>query len=252
MSTQHNGRGRHRQLARNLTMAVATAALAGTGAAVAADGGGASPSKAPAGGAGSGKTAAKTAERGPLAENAPVVTQARAGLARLVTAGTIEQSEADAVMRGVIAGTVDPGALVSAGDVSAAHMPAINDVLRAVKEANAPADAGDAGSGKTGPKTGERVPLTGNEPVVTQARAGLARLVAAGTIEQSEADAVMRGVIAGTVDPGALVSAGDVSAAHMPAINDVLRAVKEANAPDDVKQADANKPAPSAGASAAG
>ncbi len=136
MSTQHNGRGRHRQLARNLTMAVATAALAGTGAAVAADGGGAPPSKAPAG------------ERGPLTGNEPVVTQARAGLDRLVAAGTIEQSEADAVMRGVIAGTVDPGALTSAGDVTAAHMPAINEVLRAVKEANAPDDVKQAGANK--------------------------------------------------------------------------------------------------------
>jgi hypothetical protein len=74
--------------ARNLTIAVATAALAGSGAAMAAD-------------------------------------------------GAIEQAEADTVMRGVIAGSVDPGALVRAGTVSSAHMPAIDKVLREVKRANA-------------------------------------------------------------------------------------------------------------------
>jgi hypothetical protein len=145
MSTTHSRRARHKQAARNLTIAVATAALAGTGAAMAADGGAAPPTtKAAAGDAGSGKTAPKTGERAPLRENEPVVTQARAGLARLVADGTIEQAEADVVMRGVIAGSVDPGALVSAGDVSAAHMSAINDVLRAVKQANAPDDVKQA------------------------------------------------------------------------------------------------------------
>jgi Asp-tRNA(Asn)/Glu-tRNA(Gln) amidotransferase B subunit len=236
MSTTHDRRGRRRQAARNLTIAVATAALAGTGAAMAADGG-----------AASGKTGTKTGDRPPLAENEPIVTQARAGLARLVADGTIEQSEADAVLREVIAGSVDPGALVRAGDVSAAHMPAINDVLREVKRANAGAKAGDevkqadAGSAKTAPKPGDRPPLAETEPVVTQARAGLARLVADGTIEQSEADAVMREVIAGSAEPEALVRAGDVSAAHMAAITDVLSEVKRANAGpktgDAIKQA---------------
>ena len=43
-------------------------------------------------------------------------------------------------MRGVIAGRVDEAALVRAGDVSAAHMPTIIDVLKEVKRANAPSD----------------------------------------------------------------------------------------------------------------
>jgi hypothetical protein len=138
MSTTPSRRARHKQAARNLTIAVATAALAGGGAAMAADGGTApSTTKAGAGDAGSGKTAAKTGDRGQLAENEPLVTQARTGLGRLVAEGTIKQAEADAVMRSVIAGSVNPEALVSAGDVSAAHMPAINDVLRQVKTANA-------------------------------------------------------------------------------------------------------------------
>jgi hypothetical protein len=39
----------------------------------------------------------------------------------------------------VIAGSVDPDALVRAGKVAAAHMPAIDNALREVKQANAAA-----------------------------------------------------------------------------------------------------------------
>jgi hypothetical protein len=149
MFTTHHWRGRHRQAARNLTIAVATAVLAGTGAAMAADGGAApSATKAAAGGAESAKPAPKTRDRLPLAENEPVVTQARARLQGLVADGAIEQAEADAVMRGVIAGRVEPDALVSAGTVAAAHMPAINNALREVKRANAPAGGVPAGGVK--------------------------------------------------------------------------------------------------------
>ncbi|HYZ30609.1 MAG TPA: hypothetical protein VE570_16215 [Thermoleophilaceae bacterium] len=136
MSTNNDRRGRHRQAARNLTIAVATAALAGTGAAMAADGGSAPPATKGAAGAVDAKEAAPN-DRLPLAENNPVVVQARAGLGRLVADGTIEQSEADVVMQGVIGGRVEPDALVRAGKVSSAHVPAINDVLREVKRANA-------------------------------------------------------------------------------------------------------------------
>ena len=150
MSTTHERRDRHRQLARNLMIAVATAALAGTGAAMAADGGAApSPTKAAAGGVKPTKTAQKTGDRVPLAENEPIVTQARAALGRLVAEGAINQAEADVVMRGVIAGSVEPDALVRAGDVSAAHMPTINNALREVKRANAP--AGDVETGGVKP-----------------------------------------------------------------------------------------------------
>jgi hypothetical protein len=138
MSTPQNRRDRHRQVARNLTIAVATAALVGTGAAMAADGGATPPTtKSAAAGTPAGKTAPQSSARGPLAENEPIVTDARSRLDRLVADGAIEQAEADVVLRGVIAGSVDPEALVRAGDVSAAHMPAINDVLVEVKRANA-------------------------------------------------------------------------------------------------------------------
>jgi hypothetical protein len=141
MSTNQDRRGRHRQLARNLTFAVATAALAGGGAALASDGGAAPAStNAAAGCVEPAKPAPTTGDRLPLAETDPIVTQARARLEGLVADGAIEQAEADVVMRGVIAGSVDPAALVRAGDVSAAHMPTINNALREVKQANA-ADA---------------------------------------------------------------------------------------------------------------
>jgi hypothetical protein len=138
MSITHNRRGRHWPAARNLTIAVATAALAGSGAAMAADGG-ATPSttKAAAGGADSVKPAPKTGERPPLSENEPVVTDARTRLGGLVADGAIDQAEADTVLHDVIAGSVDPEALVGAGKVSAAHMPAIVSVLDEVKRAHA-------------------------------------------------------------------------------------------------------------------
>jgi hypothetical protein len=146
MFTTHDRRGGHRQAARNLMIAVATAAMAGGGAAIAADNGGAAPAtaKAAAGGVEPAKTAQKTGERGPLAENEPIVTQARAALGRLVAEGAIDQAEADVVMRGVIAGRVDEEALVRAGKVAAAHMPAIVNVLYEVKRANAPAGGVEA------------------------------------------------------------------------------------------------------------
>jgi hypothetical protein len=150
MSTTHNRRARHKLAARNLMLAVATASLAGTGAAMAADGGtpntktgagAAAPqtTKVAPGGAGSVNQGPKQGVRAPLADNEPIVTQARAALERLVADGSIEQAEADVVLRDVIAGSVDPVALVRAGEVSSAHMPAIDDALIAVKRANAPA-----------------------------------------------------------------------------------------------------------------
>jgi hypothetical protein len=137
MSTTHDSRGRHRQAARNLAVAVTVAGLTGTGAAMAADGD-ATPAATKARSA---KQAPNAGDRVPLAGNEPVVIQARAALARLVADGAIEQAEAEAVMRGVIAGSVDEGALVRAGEVSSAHMPTIRDALREVKRANAPEDA---------------------------------------------------------------------------------------------------------------
>ena len=134
MSTTHDRRGRHRRAARKITIAVATVALTGTGVAMAADGSAESAKKAEFA-----KKGPKMGDPGPLAENEPIVIQVRAQLGRLVADGAIGQAEAEAVVRDVIAGSVHPDALVRAGEVSSAHMPTINHVLREVKRANAPA-----------------------------------------------------------------------------------------------------------------
>jgi len=236
MSTTHDSRGRHRQAARTIAIAAATATLAGAGAAIAADGG-ATPqtTKAAKGAAESVKQGPKSGAPGPLAENEPIVTQARAALQRLVADGAIDQAEADVVMRGVIAGSVDGDALVRDGKVASSHMPAITEALTEVKRANAPAapptTKADGESVKKGSKAGVPGPLAGNEPVVIQARAALGRLVADGAIEQAEADVVERDVIAGSVDAGALVRDGKVASAHVPAIREALTEVKRANEP---------------------
>jgi hypothetical protein len=138
MVTTHDRRLRHRQLALNLTIAVVAAACAGGGAALAADGGAATATTKPAvGGVECAKAGQQARDHLPLGENEPVVKAARARLQALVANGTIAQNEADVVLRGVIAGSVEPEALVRAGDVSAAHVPTINKALREVKQANA-------------------------------------------------------------------------------------------------------------------
>jgi hypothetical protein len=127
MFIHHIKRGRHWQVARNLTIAVATAALAGGGAAMAADGGGAPLTK-------------KEALDQPAANGAgvplDVISDARTRLAGLVADGTITQGEADTLLQGVSAGSVDTGALVRAGELSSAHEQAVVTVLDQVKRAH--------------------------------------------------------------------------------------------------------------------
>jgi hypothetical protein len=143
MFTSHDWRGRHRQAARNLSIAVTSAVLAGGAAAMAADGGTPAPTK-PAGDDAHCVKPAPRDERAPLSADDPIVEQARTGLQGLVTAGTIEQAEADAILRGVISGSVAMGELVDSGTVAADHVAPINAVLRAVKEGAIAAGGGDA------------------------------------------------------------------------------------------------------------
>ena len=78
MFTTHDWRGRHRQAARNLSIAVASAVLAGSGAALAADHGAApSPTKPAADGPGCAKPGPAKGERVPLMANDDIVTQVR-------------------------------------------------------------------------------------------------------------------------------------------------------------------------------
>jgi hypothetical protein len=141
MFTHQIGRGRYGQVARNLTIAVATAALAGGGVALAADGGGSPTTKG--GDVASPGTSAKPVQGG---VPAGVVTDARARLGGLVADGTITQAEADTVLEGVIAGSVDPDALVAAGKLSAADASPIMTALMEVKRAHA-ADGANSADG---------------------------------------------------------------------------------------------------------
>jgi hypothetical protein len=138
MFTSHDGRGL--QIARNLTIAVASAALAGSAAAWASDSGGTpspSPSKRVARAADCVKPDPGKPDRGPLSPDDPIVQDARTRLQALVTAGTAEQGEVDAVLAEVIAGSVNLDALVKAGTITAAHAETIDAVLKDIKNSHA-------------------------------------------------------------------------------------------------------------------
>jgi hypothetical protein len=140
MFTSHDGRGR--QIARTLTIAVASAALASSAAAMAANTGGTPPPTK------STKRVAQAADcakpdpggkagRVPLSPDDSIVQEVRTRLQALVAAGKIEQGEADAVLREVTAGSVNLDALVKAGTITAAHADTIDAVLKEIKNGHA-------------------------------------------------------------------------------------------------------------------
>jgi hypothetical protein len=137
MFTSHDWRGRHRQIARNLTIAAASAALAGSAAAMAADSGGTpAPDKRAVGAADCAKPDPGKGDRAPLTADDAIVKEARSRLQALVSAGTIQQGEADAVMREVIAGSINLDELVRAGTIAAAHAETIDAVLKEIKHSH--------------------------------------------------------------------------------------------------------------------
>lgn len=137
MFTSHDGRGR--QVARNLTIAVASAALAGSAAAMAADSGGTpSPTKRVINAADCTKPdPGAKGNRAPLSPGDTIVGEVRTRLHALVAAGKIEQGEADAVLREVTAGSVNLDQLVKAGTITAAHAETIDAVLMEIKNGHA-------------------------------------------------------------------------------------------------------------------
>jgi len=140
MFTSHDGRGR--QIARNLTIAVVSAALAGSAAALAADTGGTLPPIKPTKRVVNATDCAKPdpggkGDRVPLAPDDTIVGEVRTRLQALVAAGKIEQGEADAVLREVTAGSVNLDALVTAGTITAAHAETIDAVLKEIKNGHA-------------------------------------------------------------------------------------------------------------------
>jgi hypothetical protein len=137
MFTTHDGRGR--QIARNLTIAAVSAALAGSAAAMAAGtGGAAAPVKRAVKAADCAKPdAGGRGDRAPLGPDDAVVQEARTRFHALVAAGQATQAETDAVLAEVTAGSVNLDALVRAGTLAAAHAEAIDAVLKDIKNAHA-------------------------------------------------------------------------------------------------------------------
>lgn len=64
------------------------------------------------------------------------------------------------------------------------------------------------------------------DPIAAAARTALDRLVARGAINQSQADAIEQDVIAGSIDPHALVSDGLVTERQMQTVGAALDQVK--------------------------
>ncbi|MGN6378450.1 MAG: hypothetical protein ACTHNU_05820 [Gaiellales bacterium] len=153
---------------------------------------------------------------------------ARTALQRLVANGTIDQAQADAIERQVVAGSVDPAALVAAGRVNQTQMLAVAHALDQVKRSMA-GSSGDRRAGhKVGaPGSGAHAPAA----IVRAVHTALQRLVANGTIDQAQAATIEHLVATGSVDPGTLVANGTVTQAQMGAVQHALVQVKLAAAP---------------------
>jgi hypothetical protein len=171
-------------------------------------------------------TKAPTASAAARAPDA-VVRAARTALQRLVADGTINQTQADAIERHVVAGFVDPAALIADGTVTRTQMLAVAHTLDLVKESMAHSSAGHpAGRKVAAPHSGARAPAA----IVHAARTALQRLVANGTINQAQADAIERHVTAGFIDPAALIANGTVTHTQMLAVAHALTQVKRSAA----------------------
>jgi hypothetical protein len=79
-----------------------------------------------------GKTGSSSA--GTEAADGRLQAAAKAALQGLVTAGTINQQQADAVESQVVAGSIDPNQLVSSGVLTASEMHAVNNAMVQVKQ----------------------------------------------------------------------------------------------------------------------
>ncbi len=90
------------------------------------------------------------------------------------------------------------------------------------------AGVGFAQDGGAGPAASTPAATPSVPNVLAGVRDGLAGLVAQGTIDQQQADAVQQEADAGSVDPKTLVASGVVNDAQMHAIADVIDRVKQA------------------------
>jgi competence protein ComGC len=76
------------------------------------------------------------------AADARIQAWVRAALQSLVTAGTIDQHQADAIQSQVESGSADPNQLVSSGVLTASQMSAVNNALVQVKQSFAAGSGG--------------------------------------------------------------------------------------------------------------
>jgi hypothetical protein len=198
----------------HVAIAVAVAAVAGAGVAAAGQGGGgAPPVKQP------GTTA-------PSGASNPVQVAAEAAVQQLVTAGTIDASQAHAINAAIESGGIDTDAMVANGTLTQSQADAVQQRLGAVKQSFGPGGA-NAGEGDKGGGGAAARPGGAPQGIVRAADAAMQQLVANGTIDQAQARAVDAAVASGSVDPAALVSNGTLSQAQMDAVAHRLDAVKQ-------------------------
>ena len=156
-----------------------------------------------------------------------ITRAAHTALEQLVANGTINQSQADAIQRQVIAGSVDPAGLIAAGTLSATQMHAVAQALSQVKRSFAgPSGSHPAGKNVGAPADSGRAPAV----IVHGVRNALQGLVANGTISRAQAATIVRLITTGTADTRTLVANGTLNPAQMRAVQHALVQVKLAAA----------------------
>jgi hypothetical protein len=111
---------------------LAVAVFAG-GASIAAAGSGDPKADAVAAGSAKDSSAAVKPQAADAGVPAGLLVETRRGLDALVTAGTIDQSQADAVQSRVASGSVDTTEVIASGVLDRAQMNRVDDVLRTIK-----------------------------------------------------------------------------------------------------------------------
>jgi len=158
--------------------------------------------------------------------NADLHAAAQQAVQGLVTGGTINQQQAEAIDDQIDAGTVDPGQLVSSGVVSQSQMTTVAGALAQVKRSFAPAGGPASAGANTKSPRGQQANGSPPAPVT----AAIQGLVTGGTITQHQADAILTQITSGTFDPQQLAASGVINASQATALANALGAVKRAAA----------------------
>jgi competence protein ComGC len=180
---------------------------------------------------------AKSSSAANATANGDLHAAANQAVAALVSNGTIDQRQADAIDAQINSGSVDFAQLVSSGVVSQSQMNAVAAALAQVKLSFAQSMGGGRGSNESnGPGTGAGGSAKANgQGTETEAasdriqaafKQALQGLVSSGTITQHQADVINNQVDAGSIDSEQLVSSGVVSQSQMNAVDNALGQVK--------------------------